>query len=238
MRLLTALLALTSLPALTAHADTPPAKRLTGSAEIGYISSMGSTGGSKQTFRGKIALTHTGDYWINILSAEGISVRDEVPSTNDTERYLLNYKARHYWNARDFFTFRAQWEKDLLSANDSQSFVSLGIGREILKNDRHFLKVEFGPGVRHTEPRIGTTTDNAMGLLSWDYDWKISESSRYIHKGTLESSEQSTITRVNNQFRQNITKVVAMTVSHDYRHEDGPKNTRNGVFSLGLNYQF
>lgn len=227
---------LLALP-LTSQA-VEPVKRLTGTVDAGYISSMGSTGGSKDTFRGKVALTHTGDYWVNIFSAEGISTRDDLAATNDTERYLLNYKARHYFNPRDFFTFRAQWEKDLLSANDYQNFVSLGLGREILKDKHHFLKVELGPGIRHTKPVGGPAKDNAMGLLSWDYDGKISEASRFIHKGTLEAGEDSVITRVSNQFKQHITKVVAMTVTHDYRHEDGPVNTRSGVFSFGLNYQF
>lgn len=220
-----------------AWADAP-VKRLSGQAEVGYISSMGSLAGSKDTFRGKLALTHSGDYWIQIFSAEGVSVRDEIPATNDTERYLLNYKARHYWNARDFFTFRGQWEKDLLTANDYQAFVSLGLGRELLKTDRHFVKVEFGPGVRHTQALNGSSTDNAMGLFSWDYDGKLTDSARFVHKGTVEAGEDSVITRVHNQLRQDITKVVALTVSHDYRHEDSLLNKREGIFSFGLNYKF
>ncbi|HEX5361131.1 MAG TPA: DUF481 domain-containing protein [Fluviicoccus sp.] len=219
------------------HAEETAVK-LSGMVDIGYISSMGTTGGSKDTFRGKLAMTRTGEYWINILSAEGISVRDEVPATNDTERYLMNYKARHYWNDREFFTFRGQWEKDLLATSEYQAFVSLGVGREIIKTDRHFFKVELGPGVRHTEWLTAPTENNGMGLLSWDYDWKISEVSRFIHKGTVEAAETSTITRINNQFKQNITKVVAMTVTHDYRYEHGNQNKREGIFTFGINYQF
>ncbi|RZU45199.1 putative salt-induced outer membrane protein YdiY [Fluviicoccus keumensis] len=215
-----------------------PVPNLSGMVDIGYISSMGTTSGSKDTFRGKVMLTNTGEYWINIFSGEGISVRDEYPATNDTEHYLLNYKARHYLNPLEFFTFRGQWEKDLLSASEYQAFVSLGLGRELIKTDHHFLKIELGPGVRHTEWSQAATENNAMGLLSWDYDWKISDVSRFTHKGTVESAEDSTVTRISNQFRQNVTKVIGMTVNHDYRYEHGSQNKREGIFTFGINYQF
>lgn len=233
-----ALLPLIALPVCLPALAAGSAKPLTGSAEIGYINSMGTASGSKETFRGKVSLTRTGPYWINILSAEGTSVRDDLPATNDTERYLLNYKARHYFNTRDFFTFRAQWEKDLLTVNDYQAFASLGLGRELLKTDRHFVKIEFGPGIRHTKPVGQPGKDNAMGLFSWDYDGKLTDSLRFIHKGTVEASEDSTITRVGNQLKEKLTDVLALTVTHDYRHENAPKDTRSGVLSLGLNYQF
>jgi putative salt-induced outer membrane protein len=232
------LLPLIALPLSLTTLAAEPAKPLSGFVDVGYIGSMGTSSGSKDTFRGKVSLTHTGPYWVNTFSAEGINVRDEIPATNDTERYLLNYKARHYFNVRDFFTFRAQWEKDLLTVNDYQAFISLGLGRELLKTDRHFVKVEFGPGVRHTKPGGLPGEDNAMGLFSWDYDGKLTETLRLIQKGSVEAGEENTVTRVNTQLKEKLTDVLALTITHDYRHENAPKDTRSGVLSLGLNYQF
>jgi hypothetical protein len=46
------------------------------------------------------------------------------------------------------------------------------------------------------------------------------------------------VTRVTTQLKQNITKVIALTVSHDYKHDNGDINKREGLMSVGLNYQF
>jgi len=218
------------------HADTT--ETWSGNIDLGYIASMGSTSGSKDTFRGKTVVNHKGDYWTQTLNAEGISVRDEVTSTNDPERYLAAYKARHFFGNNNFFTLRMQWEKDLLSSSEYQAFVSLGLGKELIKTDQHFLKVEAGPGVRHSERRNSPPNDDAIALLSIDYEWKINQNTKFIHKSTVEAGEDNTITRAQHQLKQNITKVIALTINHDYKHDDGPTNTREGIFSLGLNYQF
>jgi putative salt-induced outer membrane protein len=209
-----------------------------GSIDAGYIASMGTTSGSKDTFRGKTSLNHKGLFWTQTISAEGISVQDDVASTADTERYLASYKARHFFGERNFFTLRAQWEKDVLSASEYQAFVSLGLGKEVIKTQNHFFKVEAGPGLRHNERRLATPKDDPIALLSLDYDWKISANTKFSHKSTVEAGEDSVITRVQHQLKQNITKVVALTVNHDYKNDNGAINTREGVFSLGLNYQF
>lgn len=209
-----------------------------GQIDVGYIASMGSTSGSKETFRGKSALNYQGSYWIQTLSVEGISVRDEIPATNDTERYLSSYKARHFFGDANFFTLRAQWEKDLLSSSEYQAFVSLGLGKELIKTDKHFFKIETGPGVRHSELRFAPAKDDAIALLSLDYEWKISDNTKFIHKSTVEAGEDNTISRLQHQLKQNITKVIALSINHDYKHDNGLKNTREGVLSIGLNYQF
>lgn len=209
-----------------------------GNIDIGYLSSMGTTSGSKDTFRGKMSATHTGDYWTNIFSLEGIGVRDDIPTTNDSERYLANYKARHFFAEYNFFTLRLQWEKDLLSNSEYQYITSLGLGRELIKTDTHHLKIEAGIGIRHNELRFMAPNSETIGLFSWDYDWKINTNTKFIHKGTVESGDTNIVTRINNQFKQNISKVIALTVSHDYKHDNGDTNKREGLMSVGLNYQF
>jgi putative salt-induced outer membrane protein len=209
-----------------------------GNIDVGYISSMGTSSGSKDTFRGKVSATHTGEYWVNIFSAEGIGVRDDIPATHDTERYLLNFKSRHFFGEYNFFTLRAQWEKDLLSTSEYQLIASLGLGREIIKTEAHHLKIETGLGTRHNELYLLAPNRETIGLFSWDYDWKINLNTKFIHKGTIESGDSNVVTRVTTQLRQNITKVIALTVSHDYKHDNGDINQREGLMSVGLNYQF
>lgn len=222
----------------SADEKVPAPKIWQGMIDAGYISSMGSKSGSKDTFRGKTSVTRNGSYWVQIVSAEGLGVRDDIPATNDSERYLAAYKARHFFGERNFFTWRLQWEKDALSASDYQAFTSLGLGRDLIKTPEHHLKIEAGPGIRHSELRHLPSKDEGIALFSWDYDWAITSEARFIHKGTVEAGSYDTITRVSNQLKENITKVIALTVSHDYKHVDGDANTREGVFSIGLNYQF
>lgn len=234
--LLTSVCIITSLN--TFADDVKKDDKWKGNIDVGYISSMGSSSGSKETFRGKTSISFNGDFWVHTFSAEGISVRDEVPATNDTERYLTSYKARHFFDTGNFFTLRMQWEKDLLSSSEYQAFVSLGLGKEIIKTDKHFFKVEAGPGARHSERRFAPPKDEAIALLSLDYEWKITPDTKFLHKSTVEAGEDNTVSRMQNQLKQNITKVIALTINHDYKHDDGATNTREGVFSLGLNYQF
>ncbi|MDO9180461.1 MAG: DUF481 domain-containing protein [Agitococcus sp.] len=223
---------------LNTWADDAAKQDWRGNIDVGYLSSMGTTSGSKDTFRGKITATQTGNYWTHIFSLEGIGVRDEIPTTNDSERYLASYKALHFFAKRNFFTLRAQWEKDLLSTSEYQIITSLGLGRELLKTNNHHLKIETGIGNRHNELRLLAANSETIGLFSWDYDWKINTNTKFIHKGTIESGDSNVVTRINNQFKQNITKVIALAVSHDYKHDNGAVNTREGLMSVGLNYQF
>jgi putative salt-induced outer membrane protein len=89
-----------------------------------------------------------------------------------------------------------------------------------------------------TKDALLTPKDDPIALLSLDYDWKISANTKFSHKSTIEAGSDSVITRMQNQLKQNITKVVALTVNHDYKNDNGAINTREGVFSLGLSYQF
>ena len=88
VKFLTSLLSITSFYSYADDADNNNLWK--GNIDVGYISSMGSTSGSKETFRGKTSASYNGTYWVQTVSAEGISVRDEVPATNDTERYLAS----------------------------------------------------------------------------------------------------------------------------------------------------
>lgn len=229
---------LLTMAAAVGRADTgTPPRVWQGVIDAGYISSMGTSSGSKETFHGKVAVTHNGPYWINIMSAEGVSVRDEISQTDDPERYLASYKARHFYDEHNFFTFRAQWEKDQVSLYEYQVFSSLGLGRELLKSDAQNLKIEAGPVVRVNQVRHGEDQNEGIGLFSWDYTCQVSPSSRLFQKASIESGASGTVTRINTQFRQSITQVLALTLTHDYKHENADNNTREGIFSIGLSYQ-
>ena len=230
------------LPLMTnicfAQDENPKNATWYGNIDTGYIASSGTSSGRKDTFRGKTELNHKGSFWVQTIGIEGISVRDDVSTTADTERYLASYKARHFFGNDNFFTLRAQWEKDLLSTSEYQAFISLGLGKELIKTKEHFLKIEVGPGVRQNEQRFAPPEDDAIALLSLDYDWKITPSTRFIHKSTVEAGEDNVISRVKHQLKQNITEVVALNVNHDYKHTHDTVNTRESVFSVGLNYRF
>ena len=70
---------------------------------------------------------------------------------------------------------------------DPTSFIELNsdLGKELIKTDQHFLKVEAGPGVRHSERRNSPPNDDAIALLSIDYEWKINQNTKFIHVRTL-----------------------------------------------------
>lgn len=225
------------LAAVPSHAATETPRVWQGVIDAGFISSMGTSSGSKETFHGKVSVTHTGPFWTNIVSAEGVSVRDEVSQTDDPERYLATYKARHFYDEHDFFTFRGQWEKDQVSSYEYQVFSSLGLGRELLKSDAQNLKIEAGPGIRANQVRHGEDQNEGIGLFSWDYTCKVSPTSHLFQKASIESGASGTVTRINTQFRQSITQVLALTLTHDYKHENADHNTREGIFSVGLSYQ-
>lgn len=236
-----ALLGLTALP-LLAFASSSPAtevsKPWSGTIDLGLNSSMGTSTGSKNSFHGKVNASYAGSYWTQTLTGEGLGVHDETPGSRNSERYLASYKARHYFKEHDFFTWRQQWEKDLLSKYEYQAFVSLGLGMEVFKTDTHFLKIEAGPGLRHSEGRQAPDHNNSMGLYSWDYDWKIRPDTELSQKGSYETGQEGRIFRVNTLLRENISRVLSLRLSHDYKQESGNSHTRAGVVSFGMGYQF
>ena len=209
-----------------------------GSIDGGYIHSSTSSSESTQTLYVNIAMTHTGAYWVNILSAEGLNVQGNTVNGNtEPERYLAAYKARHFFDIRDYFMYRAQWEKDLASNHEYQSFSSLGLGRSVLNSENESLKFEMGPGVRYTAGKLSHDQREAIGLFSWDYFYQFNIDSRFVQKANIEYGSSDKVTRVNTQLQQNITHVIALTLNHDYKHVNGDAPTRESIMSIGMSYQ-
>lgn len=229
---------------LTAHADIPAVMPPTpaqfgwkGTVEGGYIHSESTANSGSQTVHGQVSITRTGPYWINIFNGEGLSVRNDLPGAANPERYLLAYRARHFFDQRDYFAFRNQWEKDLVSNHEYQTFSSLNLGRDIVKDAQEELKIELGAGERYTAGLHAADLSEAIGLASWDYSYIFNPDRQFNQKGGVEYGSADKVFRISTQFRQNMTKVIALTLNNDFKKVRGDTPTRESVMSIGLCYQ-
>ncbi len=209
-----------------------------GAVEGGFIHSRDSADGSSQTTSAKAALTHTGPYWINIFSGEAVSVSNNLPGAPHPERYLASYRARHFWDSRDYFAFRNQWEKDRFSGIRYQAFSSLNSGRKFAASEHADIKLELGVGVRETERLGADATSEIIGLCSWELAYDFNRDSRVSQKGGIEYGDLDRIFRLDTQFRQYVTRVVALTLNHDVKRVDGEGRSDENVTSFGVSYQF
>lgn len=231
------------LAPLLAHADLispTPAAPLgwQGGVEGGFIQSRDTADGSSQTTSARVSLTHTGPYWINLFSAEAVSVSNSIPGTPHPERYLAAYRARHFWNSRDYFAFRNQWEKDRASGNRYQAFSSLNSGRSFAASEHEDIKLELGVGVRETARQGEQATSEVIGLCSWELGYDFNPDSRVAQKGGIEYGDLDRVLRLDTQFRQYVTRVVALTLNHDIKRVEGESRTDENVTSIGVSYQF
>src|SRR5690625_6277278 len=95
----------------------------------------------------------------------------------NAERSPASYKSGYNISYRSYLFGALRYDKDKFSSLDYQASLSAGYGVQLLDDDIHSLLFEIGPGVRRAVPVDPTesTETNAIGRLSTEYEWNISE---------------------------------------------------------------
>lgn len=215
----------------------PPVPPFKVTVDLGYINTS-STGSQKDSLKAHLFGAYTRDVWTHELTADAVAAHDDAPGSVGTERYLLGAKSKRSFTPADYFFVQEQWEKDVHSDYDYQAFLSLGYGRHLIKTATQTLDAEIGVGARHSEPKASEPTNDAIGTANATYKYQFTPTASFGERMSVESGRINTVFRSVTELKEMLNAHLALSVSFDFRRDNGGTGTLDRITSINLGYQF
>ncbi|MEC7118886.1 MAG: DUF481 domain-containing protein [Pseudomonadota bacterium] len=190
----------------------------------------------KQNLAGNAKYQRRAGVWGQELQAEAINSQG---GDDNVERYLAAAKLTHHSTDTFYQYGRVQLEKDLNSAFDYQANATVGLGYEVLRDDRQYLTTEAGIGVRHSKEKLPPrdTTNELIGTVGLAYERKLTDSVKFNQTLGYEYGEDSQVLRSRSALSVVLSERLSGLVSYqlkDTRADEG--NSRDGLTAIGLKY--
>lgn len=196
----------------------------TSSVELGFIKTTGNT--ETETTALKADAVYEVDKWRHTGHAEGYGQKSEqelpdgtTESVVSAERYELSGKTDYKFTPRDYAFGLIRLKKDRFSGFEYEDIVSLGYGRKAIKQDNMELDLEIGPGARFYKPDDGKSESEALLVLSGNYWWKITKTSKFTQLLNFDIGEEYTESKSVTGISANINSTLALKFTYTVRHK-------------------
>jgi len=180
-----------AMPVYAFAADGEVISNWKGEAELGFISTSGNT--DTETFSAKAKVINERAKWKHTGIAESTRTADKGLIT--AQRYLISAKSDYKFNDSAYMFGLLNYEENRFSGYKSQSSLIIGYGHKLVTSATIKLEAELGYGTRNNVTLAGVSADNGILYGSMDLNWKISDSSSFSEKITVENGSDATITK-------------------------------------------
>ncbi|AKS41048.1 DUF481 domain-containing protein [Wenzhouxiangella marina] len=219
-------------------ASLPAIADLTGKGELGLLFSRGNS--ETETFNTRLELTYEKEAWTNEFGTSFVYGRDS--GETNSNRFVVGNRTQYNFSERSYVVGALRYDRDRFSSYDYQGTASLGIGRQLVDNERHRLKVEFGPGFRVYELRdTGDRESEAILRGFADYGWTISESTELTNKLLVEAGQDNTFAEnvlgLSVAINSHLALQAGLSVRHNTDVEPGRDKT-DTLTTMNLVYNF
>ncbi len=211
-------------------------------ADLSYLlntTESGGTSDTKQSFSGHIVYQRMYGDWGQELKASAVSSSDNH-STDSVEQYLASGKMTH--SEGSFYEFgKLQWEKDLSSAFDYQTSLTVGLGKELYRDDLQFLTGEIGAGVRYEVNRLPPqdATAEAIGTVAAHYERQLLPTTRFTQDLGFDYGSSSNTIRSRSALSVTMTDKLSGLVSFDYKKINADLGSSSTTLTaIGLKYSY
>jgi len=213
-------------------------------ADLSYLlnttQSSGTSSDTKQSFAGNIDFKRMFGNWGGEFKASAVNSSDSNTSGTDVEQYLAFGKMTH--SEGSFYEFgKLQWEKDLTSAFDYQTSLTVGLGRELYRDDAQFLTGEIGAGVRYDVDRLPPhdSKTEAIGTVAAHYERQLLPTTKFIQDVGFDYGSQSNTIRTHSALSVMMTDKLSGQVSFDYKKINADiGGSRTTLTAVGLKYSY
>ena len=156
-------------------AQEEPAASWTGRAEFGLD---GQTGNSERlSLKGLVQTTRATDFARLSLYLRGQF--EETSGERSKNEIIAGTKYERDLSERTFAFLHIEMERDEFESLDLRSTLTVGIGYFLIRAETHELKIRAGPSYQHEELDDGSTTDNLLAGLGYDYRLDLNERIRF-----------------------------------------------------------
>jgi putative salt-induced outer membrane protein len=213
-------------------------RHFTAEADAAYLKSTGSS--NKETLKARLDSQYKAGAWTYELKTEGLNETDNDANMRTRERYLAMEKTSWSFTDRDYLFLKPQWEKDLQSGYEYQTFLAAGYGRKFIKSENINLSMDFGAGTRHSKEDThlgGKSDDEAMSNVALKFEWKFLPNARFNEDASAETAKDSSVYRTRSAITVNMTNVLGFSLIYETKRDTGPANTDDTLTTVGLSYR-
>lgn len=178
-------------------------------AELGMVVTSGNT--ETETVNAKVKVVNDREKWRHTVKWEGLKTSDDVNTT--AKKVNLTAKSDYKFGKYEYFFGLITYENDKFSGFDYQTSEAIGYGRRVIHAESVFLDLEIGPGARQSKLETGETESEAIVRAGANLEWTVSKTSKFTENLTIESGEDSTISKSVSALTSQIAGSLAMKLS-------------------------
>lgn len=215
------------------------AAKLSGSADLGYTASSGSSRTS--SLNTKLALKYKTGLWTHKVRLTALSASKSSQTT--AGRYAGDAKSKYNFSPHNYAFAQIQYIKDLFAGVRQNASETVGYGRRLLHGNGQALDAEIGAGFSQTQEQKPSLArhHNAIAQLGLHYRYTINKTSRLEQRLTVQSGKFNTfmesVTGLRVAINSHLGVQLSYTVDHNSRVPAGLAKT-DTYTSVALAYQF
>lgn len=200
-----------------------PALGLNGSGELGFTDSSGNT--TSTTLFAALKLNYNQTHY-EIKSNFETNYKSENHVQTE-ERYLIDVQHNRYYNLEhNYYSFvGGKFEKNRFAGIELESTLSLGLGRQLFKNEATKFIGEAGLAQQttsYTDDVIGDNQSQAAVRLKLDLTHQINAQVVFSQDITYLTGHEQTTIESNTGFKVKIADSMNLKASYKYRHNNSP----------------
>lgn len=215
--------------------------QFSGETSLGYLVTSGNA--ETTSLNARLVLDYQPERWKNSFTAAATNTGDQTGTT--AERYSVSDKLDYNFSEKNYTFGVVEYEKDLFGGIRERTSQAVGYGRRLLLGPTHTWDAELGVGARQTEANVsGERANDAIGRFNTKYEWKITETARFLESLKVEGGETNTFSESVTELKLNIVGNLAAVLSYNLRHNSNVAqgteklDTTAGVtFSYGFGKQ-
>lgn len=209
-----------------------------GKGELGLVVARGNS--DSETFNGRVGLDYTRERWTNESNLSYLRSAESGETT--AARFVIDNKTDYALSERRYVLGALRYDRDRFSSFRYQGSASLGYGYRVLDGERHFLKLEAGPGVRFSEERDSDDSETELiGRGYVEYRWIVSDSTEFSNQLLAESGADNTFLENQTALQVAINSRLALKTGVSVRHNTNVNPGRDKTDTLttmNLVYKF
>ncbi len=178
--------------------------------------------------------------WGEEFKATAVNSSDKNDSANNVAQYLAFGKLTH--SEGTFYEFgKLQWERDLTSAFADQTSATLGLGRELYKDQIQLLTGELGAGVRYDIDRAPPqdTKTEAIGTVAAHYERQLLPTTRFTQDLGFDYGSSANTIRSHSALAVMMSDKLSAQLSFDYKKINSDiGGSTTTLTAVGLKYSY
>lgn len=207
------------------------------SISLGYVGTSGNTDTS--TFNTEALLTWRTTNWTH--NGKFQMLKSSKESVTDADRFYLEEKSDYSLGENSYLYGKGTYTNDEFSGFDSQTSISAGYGRDLIRQDNFWVEGFAGLGYRENDVTDGESVGEGILSVGENLEWAISDSSKLVQSFSSEIGEETTVTKFAIGLETNIIGSIATKISFELRNtSDVPEGIeKTDTFtSISLVYTF